>query len=379
MLCSAVNETGEGQGLDRSLIEALHAAAGKVVVSATGGGSTAISSLLAIPGASRTVIEATVPYDPAALSHYLGGAPDQPCSGTTARAMAMVAFQRALRYEPDSRQPLFGIGCSAALTTDRQRKGQDRCFVALQSIDETREYSLTLSREHRDRADQEAICAELIILTLAHGCGIAEPELALYDDERFSVRVQVAEAAWRELFAGHLTYTNHPIDDPHLIFPGAFNPLHDGHREMMRIAEEETGERALLEISAFNVDKPPLDYIEMHARQEGLKAFPLTYTNAPTFVEKASIFPDSTFIVGSDTIERIGHIRYYNDSVEQRDLAIDNIAAADVRFLVFGRTTDDTFIGLDDIDIPDKLRAISTGVPESRFRVDASSSAIRKT
>lgn len=43
-------------------------------VGSVGCGSGAISSLLAVPGASKTLVEATVPYAMAALDDYLGSA-----------------------------------------------------------------------------------------------------------------------------------------------------------------------------------------------------------------------------------------------------------------------------------------------------------------
>jgi len=83
-------------------------------------------------------------------------------------------------------------------------------------------------------------------------------------------------------------------------------------------------------------------------------------------------------MVGSDTLERIGQPRYYHGSLELRDKALEALAGNRARFLVFGRLTDDTFKGLDDLDIPPALRQMSTGVPESGFRVDISSTGIRR-
>jgi len=376
MLCGA--NTIEEIQLDESTISRLHAAPGKVVIAVTGGGSTAVARLLAVPGASGTLIEATVPYDVDALADYLGGSPDQACSGKTARALAMVAFQRARRFEQNG-QPLFGIGCTAALVTDRARRGGDRCYVAVQSLTETREYSLTLSREGRDRSSQESMCADLILAAIATAFALGSIEPVLMASETLSCIFETADPAWQELFSGRLALTNHSVPGPALIFPGAFNPLHDGHREMVRVAEQMTGDKALLEISTFNVDKPPLDYVDMRLRERGLHAeFPFTFTNAPTFVEKSELFPGATFMVGSDTLERIGQPRYYHGSLELRDKALEALAGNRVRFLVFGRLTDDTFKGLDDLEIPPVLRKMSAGVPESGFRVDISSTGIRK-
>ena len=333
--------------------------------------------MLAIPGASRTVIEASVPYHEAALAAYIGGKPDQACSGKTARSLAMAALQRARRFEP-AHSALFGIGCTAALTTDRDRRGADRCYVAVQSLDETVEYELTLSRQARDRASQEDACSALVLFSIATALDLDADRPALFRDESVSCRIAKAEPQWRQLFSGVVSSTGDDSRKPALVFPGAFNPLHDGHRKMAREASRITGQPVLLEISAFNVDKPPLDYMEMQARQAGLEGeFDFTFSNAPTFVDKSRLFPDATYIVGADTLERIGAPRYYHDSQDLRDQAIGKIAGRGVRFLVFGRLSDGRFKGLADLDIPESLREISIGVSESAFREDISSTHIR--
>ena len=81
-----------------SLVTAIHAAGRPLVLIVTGGGSLAISDLLTVPGASRTVLEALVPYSGESLTELLGKRPDQYCSEATARAMAVVAYQRAVRW-----------------------------------------------------------------------------------------------------------------------------------------------------------------------------------------------------------------------------------------------------------------------------------------
>src|SRR5437870_8083846 len=98
------------------LIEALHQSGLQCVLATTGGGHQAIASLLNVPGASRTVIEATVPYGEPALAEYLGHLPEQFCSAATSRAMAGRAYERAQWLAPAT--PSVGVGCTASLATD---------------------------------------------------------------------------------------------------------------------------------------------------------------------------------------------------------------------------------------------------------------------
>ena len=112
------------------------------VIVVTGGGSQAIADLLAVPGASRTVLEAIVPYSDAALSEFLGSEPAQAASEDTARALAERAAARARELRPEG--PSVGIACTAALVTDRPKRGDHRAFVACG--DEVRSVTLDKGR-----------------------------------------------------------------------------------------------------------------------------------------------------------------------------------------------------------------------------------------
>jgi hypothetical protein len=193
-----------------------------------------------------------------------------------------------------------------------------------------------------------------------------------------------------------------PTGTRRAIFPGAFNPLHDGHRDMARIGAQRLALPIEFELSIHNVDKPPLDYLEMHNRaQQFGEQETLWLTRAPTFEEKSRLFPDATFIVGADTIARIADPAYYGDSQRAMLTAIDRIAQRGGRFLVFGRTTKceagctatdsgdprlplrdkrerpEMFQSLESLDLPPTLAAICDEVPEAEFRADVSSTELR--
>ncbi|HVW37387.1 MAG TPA: hypothetical protein VHB99_08775, partial [Pirellulales bacterium] len=141
-------------------IRAIHAAPLELVLAVTGGGSRAISALLEVPGASRTVLEAVVPYSAAALSDWLGARPDHFCDDRTARAMAMAAYQRAIRLakssEPKSpSSPLAGVACTASLASDRPKRGAHRLHAALQTESLTVVQSLELTKGARSRLEEE--------------------------------------------------------------------------------------------------------------------------------------------------------------------------------------------------------------------------------
>ncbi len=371
--------------LDNNLIEQIHRREGKCIITATGGGTTAISRLLEIPGASNTLLSAFIPYHEDELNVYLGGVPDQACSSETARAMAMTAWQRAREIERTV--PVFGIGCTAALSTNRERRGDDRCYVAVQCSDSTLVVSATFDKSRSSRAEEEKLCSQLILGAIAEALGLDCDYLADFrKSDVVSTHKIVAKASWQALMEGveysaadavHTDQDHSAQPTPTLVFPGAFNPLHRGHDAMARYAEKCTGERVTLEISVFNVDKPPLDYIEMKARQDSSRKWPLVFTNAPTFIEKCRLFPGARFIVGSDTLLRVADKKYYGGSEAEYRSALNEIEELGNRFMVFGRQSPEGFVTLSDLEIPTTLARLCTPVNEDEFREDISSSSIR--
>jgi hypothetical protein len=132
------------------------------------------------------------------------------------------------------------------------------------------------------------------------------------------------------------------------------------------------------EISVTNVDKPPLAVTEVRAR---LAQFAwharVELTRAPTFLEKSRLFPGATFVVGADTAERLVATRYYGHE-KRMVAALQEIADRGCRFLVAVRAdTAERVRTLADVAVPPRFAHLFTPIPESRFRLDASSSDIR--
>ena len=161
------------------------------------------------------------------------------------------------------------------------------------------------------------------------------------------------------------------------VLPGAFNPIHDGHRRMRVDAERRLGRRVAYELSIANVDKPPLDYHELNTRLERFEAGEVILTNAPTFLDKARTLGGVVFVVGADTMRRVAEPRYYG-GVAVRDAAIEELGALGCRFLVYGRLDAGVFTTRSDLTLPPALAAITSGVPESEFRNDLSSTVLRR-
>jgi nicotinamide mononucleotide (NMN) deamidase PncC len=348
-----------------TLIEQIHNAECHFEIAVTGGGSSTVSHLLAIPGASRSLLNAVVPYSESSLRHYLGTSPHQACSESTARMLATRAFHNA-RQLCSTR--VIGIGATAALQTDRTRRGDDQIYVAVQSEENTRVYSLQLDK-NKTREQQEAECAQLIIEVIATNLNVQVLPPIL------PIQEQTGEGSWQKLLLGDIAVTTSQHYEA--ILPGAFNPPHQAHFDIRQLAEQKLGTTVAFELSAFNVDKPPLDFIDLKQRQDWLGEAPVVFTHAATFLEKSALFPGATFVVGIDTLKRIDESKYYGGSDSAKADAIAQFKDDGHQFLVFGRAIDNHFQTLSNVQISQNLRELCIEVAEEEYRLDISSTKIR--
>ena len=369
------------------LIGATQASGRQAVLAITGGGTGAIAELLRVPGGSRLLLEAIVPYDARALAEFLGEAPEQACSAETAIAMAERARQRAVALgRADAAH--VGLGATASLASDRPKQGDHRCHIAVATGADTDVVSIVLDKGKRDRPGEEDLVARAIVLCLARACGVdaPSPESGLGSGDRLSRGSRPATSAIDELLAGKTARVTVCPDGqllraapvPAAVLPGSFNPKHAGHVGLAETAAAILGAPVHFELSATNVDKPPLgaDEIRRRLAQFAWHAT-VELTRAPTFVEKSRIFPGAAFVIGFDTAERLVAARYYGGEAQMR-AALREMAGRGTRFLVaVRRDASGRLRSLGDAPIPAEFADLFAEIPEGRFRLDMSSTELR--
>ena len=358
-------------------IKSIHQGPYKLVFVSSGGGTKAISDLLKVPGASQTILESYIPYSRKSMDEYLKIKPSYYCSLQTTINMAVTAFARAKKLAPDcDPKYLLGVAVTATLSTTYEKLGTHRFFICIQGYDATHVVSHYLTKGKRTRDSEERVVSDCLkrLIGIASGLDLELPELA----QELSYEVVAARQDWHDLENRHIDYVTESEAPTKLIFPGTFQPFHKGHLTIQKIAEEKIGVPATFEISICNVEKTLLSYYEIEKTLGQFRPGQnWVLTNAPTFVEKAAIFKESTFVLGMDTLIRIFDPKFYeSDKVMRSELKV--FVENDIRFMVFGRQVGSQFMTLNDFLIPEEFKDRFIGITETEFREDVSSSAIKR-
>ena len=418
----------------RVALEAVHASPVRAVLHVTGGAAQSLGWVMAVPGASRTLLEARVPYAREAMVDLLGHEPKQYVSPQTARDMARVAYKRGVRLTPpgQSARHVVGVGSTCALASVPPKRGEHRCVVAAYGVHGVVEYTLAMEKGRRDRWDEDGLASRLVVQALADAAADADADAASVDvatpaSRRSSRRDLVDDP--NVLGAGDsLTIEREPIVDPiewltsgagdlveltdgvptaigavppnALVLPGSFNPLHDGHRGVLAAASRvRPGCVPAYELAVTNADKGTLPVEEVRRRvaqftgdvggdfesTSASTSTRLIITRAPLFATKAALMPGATFVIGQDTAIRLVMPKYYGGEARMMR-AFEEIRAHGCSFVVAGRAghpaagrdedeEEARFLTLADVAVPETLRDLFEDLPG--FRLDVSSTELR--
>ncbi len=320
-----------------------------------GGGQSFFHQFMQYGGSSKTIIGGNIPYAKEAFDEFVEKPVDKYVSDKTALLLATQSFKKARTYRSDmDLNQLIGIGVTCSLATNNERAGrQNKAIIGFHSYNYS--ISVEIQFNQHDREQQEDLITSLIInmlLDIKSDCHVRQdwsikliPGLTdvvtqeirdsnkrEYQNELCSIIIRYMSMSYFKV--DQLKLTHSYLNDL-VVYPGSWNPLHEGHLDIINTTKQILQVPVYLELSVDNADKGMLSYFEVFARHD--RAINMIVTHAPTFVDKVKFFAKEgqrlIFVVGADTWLRIQDPKYAGDIDELYDVFKFN----NVKFLVFAR------------------------------------------
>jgi hypothetical protein len=181
---------------------------------------------------------------------------------------------------------------------------------------------------------------------------------------------------------------------PPVALPGSFNPLHIGHVRLLQCSvwrsADILGERISsnlslcpgggCELTIRNPDKPRIDRDELLDRMlQFAGRLDLCVSNSGLFCEKSVIFPNTTWVMGVDTADRLFLAKYYDGNADGPATTMRRVSDNRCKFIVAGRATypSGLFKSASAMDVPAEWRHLFEVLDDDVFRMDISSSQLR--
>ena len=370
----------------KQFIEDLHQTPHMLVYEFAGAGIQALAWLHAVAGSSATILEANDRYAQKSFVETIGFEPEKFVSLEASEALAKQALKRAQYLKRDGTAAI-GVSCTASIATNRPKRGEHQCYISIADELAVSSYSLTLDKGARSRDEEETLVSILVLKAIAEACNLTAPELELNNKDVLESyhssgealqRLEKKDVSWLRFNRRGEVSTGQTLEEQ-ILLSGSFNPVHAGHLQLVDLVATRKARSVCFELPLVNAAKATIDFEEAvrRARQFVGKG-DIVLSLSPLFYEKAALFPNSLFVVGADTAVRLVQKRFYTNDEAEMLASFEAVRNAGCSFIVAGRLIDDDFVTLDEIDLPEAIKDLFEILPEEVFRVDLSSTEIRK-
>jgi hypothetical protein len=359
----------------------------RVFVAATGAGAGIQASLWSVPGSSAFLVGAAFPYAAHEAERFLGFRPARFCDEDTAVELAIAAYLRGQEAAlADASGPgkasVIGLGLTASVASLAPHRGDHRVLVASLGEGGATVWSTRLPKG--TGAVQRSLDGELAdrlgIRAILTAAGIT-------GEGGFPPGVEVSRRQLSETELRALLYRR-PVFGPGgsreasagtrdlVLFPGSFDPCHDGHRMIVDAVERQYLRRTAYAVTADPVHKPALRAVDLldrvaSIRLAGGRAASIVLTeHDPLFIDKARQFPGAGIALGVDALLRMLDPSWGPDVGEM----LEAFRRLRTTFYVVGRVVDGRWTTIDDAPIPDAFRDLFKSVDG---RQDVSSTELR--
>lgn len=335
----------------------------RVYLACTGAGAGIQNALWNVPGCSAFLVGASFPapffvgaefpYDPSATERFLGFRPEKFCSAETAIDLALESYSRAcIKDGHVTTSSPIGLGLTASVASLREHRGDHRIHAAVVTrqgawaVNGVLEKGVGLDARIADGAVADGIGLALILRAagISDVCEVYGVQLE-FEDVSAQARRQFLARGLHTADGKRLATTPKAVGNRHL-FPGAFNPPHEGHLGIASSVARTHGAPIVFAITANAPHKPPVTLTEMIERAALLLGYDRMFTeDDPLYLDKARRYSGCTIVLGADALQRLLDPKWGPAIAAM----LSEFKQLGTTFLVFSRVTGGEWVTLIDV------------------------------